>query len=77
MIIHQTLPVLTVQFLYLLLSSFNKVMKKKLAGTLKTTNGWQFDVQIFNLNISHLSLPQITNEQVIDEYESAFSHEIA
>jgi hypothetical protein len=41
MIIHQTLPVLSVQFLYMLLSSYNKVMKRKMAGTLKTTSqGW-------------------------------------
>ena len=52
-------------------------MTKKLDGTLKPTPGFQFDVQIFNLNISQLNLPAITNEQVIDEYETAFSHQIA
>jgi len=58
MIIHQTLPVLSVQFLYMLLSTYNKVMKRKMAGTLKNiSQGWHFDVQIFNLNISHLNLP--------------------
>lgn len=60
-IIHQTLPVLSVQFLHLLLSSYNKVMRKKLQGTLKAPSGWQFDVQIFNMNVSCLNLPQITN----------------
>ena len=58
MILHQTLPVLSVQFLYMLLSSYNKVMKRKMEGTLKQpTQGWHFDVQIFNLNVSHLNLP--------------------
>ena len=33
--------VLTVQFLYMLLSTYNKVMKKKMAGTLRNTSqGW-------------------------------------
>jgi hypothetical protein len=42
----------------MLLSTYNKVMKRKMAGTLKNiSQGWQFDVQIFNLNISHLNLP--------------------
>jgi hypothetical protein len=36
-----------------------------------------YDVQIFNLNISLLNLPKLSNQGVIDAYETAFAYEIS
>jgi hypothetical protein len=36
-----------------------------------------YDVQIFNLNISQIKLPLVTNQMLIDAYETAFAYEIS
>lgn len=43
---------------------------------MKTSQQHYFDVQIFNLNISQINLPKVTNQQVIDSYDTAFSFEL-
>lgn len=66
-IVHQTLPILNVQFLHILLLSINRLREKQ----------GRFDVQVFNLNIAGLGLPQVDNPGLVDAYETAFSFEVA
>jgi len=72
-LIHQTLPVLNVQFLQLLLEQSNKLREIRL----QQKRGKDFEaLQVFNLNVSQLQLPSIDNSALIDAYETAFSYEI-
>lgn len=73
-IIHQSLPILNMQFLHLLLTMNNRF--KETRSSINSRNQIPFDVQVFNLNITYINLPNITNTHVIDAYETAFAHEI-
>jgi hypothetical protein len=78
-IIHQTLPVLNVQFLHLLLTAYNKMREIRSLNSGNKAHNFQhsYDVQIFNLNISQIKLPLVTNQMLIDAYETAFAYEIS
>ena len=68
---------LNVQFLYLLLQSYNKMREHRANPHFNRSLQQQYDVQIFNLNISQINLPKVTNEAVIDAYETAFAYDIS
>lgn len=68
-IVHQLLPILNVQFLHLLLTSFNTLKEERGRGA-------SFELQIFNLNISAVNLPQVRSQPLLEAYETAFAYEI-
>ena len=71
------MPVLNVQFLQVLLTAYNKMREYKAASGVSSSFQHSYDVQIFNLNISLLNLPKVSNQGVIDAYETAFAYEIS
>ena len=68
---------LNVQFLQVLLTAYNKMREYKAARGVSSSFQHSYDVQIFNLNISLLNLPKVSNQGVIDAYETAFAYEIS
>lgn len=73
-IMHQTLPILNVQFLHLLISTYNHVRAEQ--NLYKTYKMDKFDVHIFNLNISMINLTMVQSPEIIDAYETALSFEL-